>query len=72
MRMLVRERMVISLLKTASELENFARDAEFSCSNFAQLLKPAFHQLYQVPPPNLPEPIPLSAYPLDFSSPECE
>ena len=61
--------MIISLVKTASELEVYAREFEVSCSNLEQLLRPTF-ELYKVEPPPLPAPLPLTAYPLDFQPPE--
>ena len=66
---LCRENMIISLLKAARELEQFARESEFSCANLIQLLRPTFAS-YQLNAPPLPQPIPLSAYPLDFHPPE--
>jgi hypothetical protein len=64
-----RESMIVSLVKTASELEIYAREFEVSCSNLDQLLRPTF-ELYKLTPPPLPTPIPLTAYPLDFHAPE--
>ena len=61
--------MIISLVKTASELEIYAREFEASCNNLDQLLKSTFH-MYRLDPPALPTPVPLTAYPLDFQSPE--
>lgn len=61
--------MIVSLIKTASELEIFAREFEVSCSNLDQLLRPTF-ELYKLAPPPLPTPLPLTAYPLDFQAPE--
>ena len=64
-----RESMIISLVKTASELEVYAREFEVSCSNLDQLLRPTFEH-YKMEPPPLPAPLPLTAYPLDFQPPE--
>jgi len=64
-----RESMIVSLVKTASELEIYAREFELSCNNLDQLLKPTFH-MYRLDPPALPTPVPLTAYPLDFQAPE--
>ena len=64
-----RESMIISLVKTASDLEIFARESELSCGNVDQLLRPTF-DMYKLVPPQLPNPIPLTAYPLDFKPPE--
>ena len=61
--------MIISLVKTASELEVYAREFEVSCSNLDQLLRPSFEH-YKIEPPPLPAPLPLTAYPLDFQPPE--
>lgn len=61
--------MIISLVKTASELEVYAREFEVSCSNLDQLLRPTFEH-YKIEPPPLPTPLPLTAYPLDFQPPE--
>lgn len=64
-----RETMIASLVKTASELELYAREEEVSCSNLEQLLRPTF-ELYEMAPPQLPMPVPLTSYPLDFRAPE--
>jgi len=61
--------MILSLLKTASELEQYAREGESSCANLIQLLKPTY-DTYKLKPPSLPRPVPLTAYPLDFTPPE--
>jgi len=62
--------MIISLVKTASDLEIFARESELSCGNVDQLLRPTF-DMYKLVPPQLPNPVPLTAYPLlDFKPPE--
>ena len=67
--MLCREAMIASLLRSAAELEQFARESELSCANLILLLRPTF-ELYDLLPPALPAPIPLTAYPLDFRAPE--
>jgi len=64
-----RESMIVSLVKTASELEVYAREFEVSCGNVDSLLRPTFG-LYKLAPPQLPMPVPLTAYPLDFRAPE--
>ena len=64
-----RESMIVSLVKTASELEIYAREFERSCGNLDQLLRPTF-DMYRLNPPQLPVPVPLTAYPLDFRAPE--
>jgi len=69
-RRLCRENMILSLLKSAAELEQFARESEYQCANLIQLLRPTF-ELYLLAPPALPTPIPLTAYPLDFQAPEA-
>ena len=66
---LCRESMIVSLVKTASDLEMYAREFEISCGNVEQLLRPTF-DMYKLTPPQLPMPVPLTAYPLDFRAPE--
>lgn len=66
LRRLSREVMVVSLLRSASELEQYAREAEYACANLIQVLKPCF-ELYKMDPPGLPQPLPLAEYPLDFT-----
>jgi len=61
--------MIISLVKTASDLESYACEYEISCGNVEQLLRPTF-EMYKLTPPQLPMPVPLTAYPLDFRAPE--
>ena len=61
--------MIVSLIKTASDLEVFARESEVSCGNVDTLLRPTF-EVYKLQPPQLPNPLPLTAYPLDFTAPE--
>jgi len=66
LRRVCRENMIISLLKSASELEEYAREAEYACANLVQVLKPSF-EIYQLTAPSLPQALPLTAYPLDFT-----
>lgn len=66
LRRLSRENMVLSLLRSASELEQFARESEYACANLIQVLKPCV-ELYDCEPPTLPQPLPLTAYPLDYT-----
>lgn len=61
--------MIVSLVKTASELEIYAREFEISCEKVDAVLKPTF-EMYKLSPPQLPMPVPLTAYPLDFRAPE--
>ena len=61
--------MIVSLVKTASELEVYAHEFEVSCNNLDQLLRPMF-ALYTLESVGLPLPVPLTAYPLDFQAPE--
>eukprot|EP00543_Licmophora_paradoxa_P001972 CAMPEP_0202455364 /NCGR_PEP_ID=MMETSP1360-20130828/12915_1 /ASSEMBLY_ACC=CAM_ASM_000848 /TAXON_ID=515479 /ORGANISM="Licmophora paradoxa, Strain CCMP2313" /LENGTH=952 /DNA_ID=CAMNT_0049074933 /DNA_START=46 /DNA_END=2904 /DNA_ORIENTATION=+ len=65
LRAMCRENMVISLLKSASELEQYARDAEYACASLIQILKPCYEN-YRIEPPPLPSPVPLTSYPLNF------
>ena len=66
-----RETMVIQLLKSASDLEEYARQAEYACANMISLLQPTF-EAYEIDAPALPEPVPLTSYPLDFVPPQTE
>jgi hypothetical protein len=65
LRRLSRESMIVQLLKRASDLEEFAREAEYRCANLISLLQSVF-ETYGVAPPGLPRPVPLTAYPLRF------
>ena len=56
--------MKTQLLAQASELEEYARAAEFSCASIIDLLSPIF-KAYGIPEIPLPKPVPLSAYPMD-------
>jgi len=66
---LCKDNMITSLLKGAQELEEFARDAEYSCAKLIQLLQPTF-LAYNLERPAQPEATPLASYPLDFTPPE--
>lgn len=68
-RRLSREDMIGQLLKSASDLEEYAREAEYACANLIALLQPTF-ETYDVQPPSLPKATPLTAYPLDFVAPQ--
>jgi len=68
-RRISRELMVVQLLKSASDLEEYAREAEYACANMISMLKPTF-EAYGVPEPNLPQPIALTNYPLHFTAPQ--
>ena len=57
--------MLVSLLKTAREMERFALDAESDCRSLTKLLHPAFNS-YNVPPPILPIRRALSEYTLEY------
>jgi hypothetical protein len=61
--------MIRSLLKSAAELEQYARESEYACASLIQTLRPTF-ELYQLSPPALPQALPLTAYPLDFTPPQ--
>ena len=61
--------MIVSLLKEARELEQFARESEYSCAQLIKCLHSTF-QTYKLDPPPIPTAVPLSAYPLDFQPPE--
>ena len=66
-----REAMVVQLLKSASDLEEWARKSEYACANMISLLTPTF-EAYEVEPPPLPKPVPLTSYKLDFVPPQTE
>lgn len=61
--------MTANLLKAASVLEEYARQAEYNCANLIDILRQTF-AAYAVAPPALPQPAPLSAYPFDFVPPQ--
>jgi hypothetical protein len=62
--------MIVQLLKSASELEEYAREAEYACANMIALLRPTF-ETYEIDAPSLPKPVALTAYPLDFTVPQA-
>jgi hypothetical protein len=64
-----RETMIVQLLKSASDLEEWAREAEYACANMISLLQPAFES-YGIPAPPLPRPVPLTSFPLQFTPPQ--
>jgi len=66
LRRISREQMVLSLLRSASDLEQYAREAEFTCANLIEVLKTAYDN-YKLEPPKLPQALPLVAYPLEFT-----
>eukprot|EP00814_Leptocylindrus_danicus_P013987 CAMPEP_0116003388 /NCGR_PEP_ID=MMETSP0321-20121206/28_1 /TAXON_ID=163516 /ORGANISM="Leptocylindrus danicus var. danicus, Strain B650" /LENGTH=396 /DNA_ID=CAMNT_0003471591 /DNA_START=434 /DNA_END=1624 /DNA_ORIENTATION=- len=63
--------MVVSLLKSAAELEEYARAEEHACAVLIYLLSWAY-TAYEMNPPVFPHMIPLSAYPLDYRPPEVD
>jgi hypothetical protein len=69
-RRLSREAMIVQLLKSASELEEYAREAEYACANMIALLRPTF-ETYEIDAPSLPKPVALTAYPLNFTVPQA-
>jgi len=69
MKVLCRDNMISSLVNSAQELEQFAKEAEYSCAILIQALRPTF-KYYKINAPPIPEPLPLTAYPLDFEAPE--
>jgi len=70
MKVLCRDNMISSLVSAAQELEQFAKEAEYSCAVLIQALRPSFNY-YRLDAPAIPEPIPLTAYPLDYEAPEA-
>jgi hypothetical protein len=64
-RRISRDAMIVQLMRSAGELEEFAREAELACANMITLLKPTF-RAYEVDAPSLPTPKLLTAYQLDF------
>jgi hypothetical protein len=68
-RRLSREGMIVELLKSASELEDFAREAEYACANMISMLQPTF-DAYDMGAPSLPKALPLTSYPLEFTAPQ--
>ena len=69
LRRISRESMTAQLVKSASELEQYAREAELTCANMITLLKPTF-VVYGMDAPLLPKPKQLTDYPLDFTPPQ--
>jgi hypothetical protein len=70
LRRLSREAMITQLLKSAKELEDYAKTAEYNCAICITLLEPMF-KFYGIPPMSLPEKSkPLDQYPLDFTPPQ--
>jgi hypothetical protein len=69
LRRLSRDAMTTQLLKSASELEQYAREAELACANMISLLKPTF-MVYGIEAPQLPKPKQLTEYPFDFVPPQ--
>ena len=65
LRRLCRESMIVSLLKAASELEQYARESEYACASLCQALQPTV-DTYGLVIPALAPSLPLTAYPLDF------
>ena len=71
LRAICRENMIIALLKSAAELESFAREAEQSCAELAFLLGWAYNA-FKVPMPSYPLKVPLNAFPLNYNAVESE
>lgn len=70
LRRLSREAMITQLLKSAKELEDYAKTAEYNCAICITLLEPKL-DFYGIPPISLPDMNkPLSDYPLDFTPPQ--
>lgn len=65
LRRISREAMTTQLIQSASELEQYAREAELACANMITLLKPTF-AVYGIEAPQLPKPKQLTEYPFDF------
>lgn len=66
MKAVSRQYMISSLLKSAQELEVFARESEYLCAKLIKTLEPTFIA-YDEEPPQVPKAIPVSEYPLDFT-----
>lgn len=67
-RKISRDAMIIQLLKSAAELEDFAAEAELECANAISLLMPMFEQ-YAILPPAMPKRgKELSEYTLEYVS----
>ena len=69
MKELCKENMVSSLLKSAHELESYAKEAETICAKLKQVQESMILS-YEEESPELPETVPLTAYPLDYVAPE--
>ena len=72
LRLICRESMIMNLLETASGLEQYARDMENNCVEFAKILAEGVIKDYGLETPLVPPFVPLNAYPLDFRAPEGE
>lgn len=71
MKELCKDNMVSSLLKSARDLEVYAKEAEFGCAKLTQILEPMLIS-YEEELSEIPEAVPLIAYPLDYTAPESE
>lgn len=70
LRRLSREAMITQLLKSAKELEVYAKSAEYNCAICITLLAPML-DVYGIPPIGLPKASkPLDQYPLEFTPPQ--
>jgi len=69
MKELCKDNMVSSLLKSARDLEVYAKEAEFGCAKLTQILEPMLIS-YEEELSEIPEAVPLIAYPLDYTAPE--
>ena len=72
LRLVCREFMLQNLLKTAAGLEQFAREMEVNCVRFVRVLVDGVIQVYGLELPSVPQLVPLTAYPLNFTSPDGE
>jgi len=70
LRRLSREAMITQLLKSAKELEDYAKTAEYNCAILITLLSPML-DVYGIPPMGIPKASkPLDQYPLEFTPPQ--
>lgn len=69
LRRLSRENMIAQLLRSAKDLEDYAKLAEYNCAVFVTLVDPVV-ALYDVPALQLPDPKPLHDYPLEYEPPQ--
>jgi hypothetical protein len=70
LRRLSRESMITHLLKSAKELEDYAKGAEYNCAICITLLVPMLEH-YGIPPLNLPTAsMSLQDYPLEYTPPQ--